>query len=1088
MFPKRLCFHFVLVILLVQSSQLKLALSYSSNFTDQSALLSFQSAIRFDPTNPVLGGNWTLFCNWVGVSCGRNRQRVTNLNLSDKGLHGTISPHIGNLSFLVSLDLRNNSFYGKLPNEISRLHRLKELLFQFNQLEGNIPPPIHHCRKLQLLSLESNRLSGGIPEELGLLSSLRELNLHMNYLNGAIPSSLGNISTIQIMNLRETGLTGSLPSSLLNLSSVVAIDLVKNNISGTLPMDICHYWPHIQSLNLSFNKFSGKLPSEIHQCKELVDLYLGYNMLDGSIPTEIGSLHKLELLDLGGNNLIGTIPPTVGNMSRLRKFYIEDNYIQGNIPTDIGLLSNLNELNLEMNNLTGEVHDVIFNMSSLQVIDFGSNTLSGYLPSGSSYRLLNLKKLFLPSNLLEGHIPPYFSNSSKLIHLDFSSNLFTGKLNHLRYLALQVNRLTGEHGNPELNFLTALSNCSRLETLVLHSNPLNGYIPDSIGNFSSSFQTFFAPDCQIKGHIPMLIGSLKSLTYIELSSNNLNGRIPSTIGGLERLQRFHVDDNKIEGFIPKELCSLQQLGELSFRNNEITGQIPDCISNLTRLQILLLSANRLNLSIPVTLWDLENLWFLNLSSNFFSASLSPSIRKSNVLENLDLSWNQISGNIPSVLGAFESLSSLDLSKNSFEGMIPQSFGDLRALDILDLSYNNLSGTIPKSLEKLPHLKHLNLSFNKLTGEIPTGGPFTNSTAKSFLDNAVLCGDVVGVPSCASSSSKSRPKEIILKYILPGAGLVIIIAFAVTYLLWKNQGRALQTPSSEDNLLPTVQHRMITYQELCQATHNFSESNFLGEGSFGSVYKGILSDGTTVAVKVLNLELEDAFKSFDAECKVLRAIRHRNLVKLISSCSNPELRALILQYMPNGNLEKWLYLQNYNLDILQRVSIMVDVASALEYLHHGQSEPVVHCDLKPSNILLDEDMVAHVSDFGISKILADENKNATHTKTLGTLGYIAPENGSEGKVSTRGDVYSYGMMLLEIFTAKKQTDEMFAKEMTLRKWVAKSLPDKLMHIIDGALLDPEEGDDLKATHTILLSIIELGLECTEELPGERLDMK
>ncbi|KAL5775180.1 hypothetical protein ACOSP7_012737 [Xanthoceras sorbifolium] len=739
MFPKRLCFHFVLVILLVQSSQLKLALSYSSNFTDQSALLSFQSAIRFDPTNPVLGGNWTLFFYWVGVSCGRNRQRVTSLNLSDKGLHGTISPHIGNLSFLVSLDLRNNSFYGKLPNEISRLHRLKELLFQFNQLEGNIPPPIHHCRKLQLLSLESNRLSGGIPEEFGLLSSLRELNLHMNYLNGAIPSSLGNISTIQIMNLRETGLTGSLPSSLLNLSSVVAIDLVKNNISGTLPMDICHYWPHIQSLNLSFNKF------------KLVDLYLGYNMLDGSIPTEIGSLHKLELLDLGGNNLIG--------------------------------------------------------------------------------------------------------------------------------------------------------------------------------------------------HIPMSIGSLKSLTYIELSSNNLSGRIPSTIGGLERLQRFHVDDNKIEGFIPKELCSLQQLGELSFRNNEITGQIPDCISNLTRLQILLLSANRLNLSIPVTLWDLENHWFLNLSSNFFSASLSPSIRKSNVLENLDLSWNQISGNIPSVLGAFESLSSLDLSKNSFEGMIPQSF----------------------------------------------------------------------VPSCASSSSKSRPKEIILKYILPGAGLVIIIAFAVTYLLWKNQGRALQTPR-------------------------------------------ILSDGTTVAVKVLNLELEDAFKSFDAECKVLRAIRHRNLVKIISSCSNPELRALILQYMPNGNLEKWLYLQNYNLDILQRVSIMVDVASALEYLHHGQSEPVVHCDLKPSNILLDEDMVAHV------------------------------KYGSEGKVSTRGDVYSYGMMLLEIFTAKKPTDEMFAKEMTLRKWVAKSLPDKLMHIIDGALLDPEEGDDLKATHTILLSIIELGLECTEELPGERLDMK
>ncbi|KAK0583727.1 hypothetical protein LWI29_002213 [Acer saccharum] len=941
--------------MLVQSCKFQFASSYSSNFTDQSALLSFQSGIRFDPTNSVLGGNWTeatSFCNWVGVSCSRNRQRVTSLNLSYMGLQGTISTLIGNLSFLVSLDLRNNSFYGNLPNEISRLHRLKELLLQFNQLEGNIPPTIHHCRELQLLSLEANRLSGGIPDELGFLPSLHELNLRMNNLDGAIPSSLGNISTLQILNLRSTGLTGSLPSSLFNLSSVIGIDLIKNNISGTLPMDICHYWPNIQSLNLSFNKFSGQLPSEIHRCKGLVALFMGYNMFDGGIPTDIGSLHKLELLDLGGNNLIGTIPSTVGNLSRLRKFYIEDNYIQGNIPTDIGLLSNLNELNMELNNLTGLVPDVIFNMSSLRIIDLGRNTFSGYLPSGSNYRLHNLERLYLPGNQLEGNLPSYFSNSSKLIQLDFGFNLLTGpipatslgKLSNLRYLALQGNQLTGEPGNPELNFLTDLSNCRSLETLVLHSNPLKGYIPDSIGNFSSSFQIFFAPDCQIKGHIPRSIGSLKGLTFIELSSNNLTGAIPSTVGGLERLQRFHVDDNKIEGLIPKELCSLQQLGEISFRNNEITGPIPYCISNLSLLQKLDLSANRLNSSIPVTLWDLENLLFLNLSSNFLSASLPASI-----------------------------------------------------------------------------------------------------------------------------------------------GLVVIIVFAVTYMLRKNQERALQAPTSVDNLLPVAQHRMITYQELRRATDNFSESNFLGKGSFGSVYKGILSDGTIVAVKVLNLELEDAFKSFDAECKVLRAMRHRNLVKIISTCSNLELRALILQYMPNGNLEKWLYLQNNNLDIHRRVSIMVDVASALEYLHHGQSEPVVHCDLKPSNILLDEDMVAHVSDFGISKILA-ENKNATHTKTLGTLGYIAPEYGSEGKVSTRGDVYSYGIMLLEIFTAKKPTDEMFSKEMSLRKWVAESFPKKTIHIIDGALFDAEEGDDLKATHAILLSIIELGLECTKELPVERIDMK
>ena len=183
--------------------------------------------------------------------------------------------------------------------------------------------------------------------------------------------------------------------------------------------------------------------------------------------------------------------------------------------------------------------------------------------------------------------------------------------------------------------------------------------------------------------------------------------------------------------------------------------------------------------------------------------------------------------------------------------------------------------------------------------------------------------------------------------------------------------------------------MISYHELCCGTNNFYESNLLGIGGFGSVYKGVLFDGTIVAIKVQNLQLEGAFKSVDAECKVLRAVRHRNLAKVISTCSNPEFRVLVLQYMSNGSHKKWLYSHNYCLNLVQRVSIMVDVALALDYLHNGQSESIVHCDLKPSNILLDEDMVVHVGDFGIAKILV-ENKDATHTKTIkGTIGYIAP---------------------------------------------------------------------------------------------------
>ncbi|KAL3747404.1 hypothetical protein ACJRO7_016223 [Eucalyptus globulus] len=1069
----------------------------SSNFTDQEALLHFKSTMEVDPTNTIKGGNWTVeanFCEWIGVVCSSRRQRVTALDLSHMGLQGRLSPYLGNLSLLASLDLRNNSFYGMILMEIGHLRHLKKLILELNQFEGNIPPVLSQCQNLEVLSLATNRLMGGIPREFGTFPKLQQLNLSSNDLRGQIPSFLGNISTLQVIILDNATLTGSIPSSLFN-RSLTWVNLTDNYLFGSLPSDLCYRWPNIQSLSLRKNQFSGLLPKTLAQCKELMILRLSYNRFQGGIPRDIGSLQKLQYLSIVGNNLSGTIPRTIGNMSSLQVFVIAYNHIEGEIPNEIGNLVNLQLLVLEENLLTGEVPQEVFNISSLQVLSLMGNSLSGSLPSGRDLSHPNLEVLYLASNGFGGNIPQYFSNLSNLIRFDVAENQLSGpiptdlgNLKNLEVFDIKFNQLTGETYSSELGFLSALSNCPSLRVLWLDGNPLRGFIPESIKNFSNSLQILTAPNCQIRGRIPEEMGFLKTLTFLDLGNNALDYNIPSSIGGLERLQRLYLDRNHLKGPIPNEICNLTGLGKLVLEQNRISGSIPNCIQNLSSLQIFFIGSNNMTSVIPLSLWGLQELIFLNLSLNSFNGGLPLEVGKMRAIESMDISWNRLTGAIPSSIQGFESLASLNLSRNSFQGSIPQSISHLKGLEFLDLSYNELSGTIPKSLEALAYLQILNLSFNKLSGDIPNGGPFRNFSSLSFIGNEALCGNAIfQVLRCKVNGMKSsKDKRLhILCIIVPIASTILLV---LVICLLRKRGNTNEKASVSMENLPRIGHPMISYRELCLATNNFSESNLLGAGSFSSVYKGTLANGTNIAVKVLNLHIEGALKSFDAECNTFRMIRHRNLVKVISTCTHTNLRALVLQYVPCGSLETWLYSNNYNLDLHRRVKIMVDVATAIEYLHHGQPEPIVHCDLKPSNILLNEDMVAQVCDFGIAKILA-ENKLETQTQTLGTIGYIAPEYGLEGKVSTKGDVYSFGILLLEVITGKKPTGEMFNADISLKQWVGAAIPDRVLDIVDSKILCTKyEDPTLLKFNSIVLLILELGLECSKDLPEERMDMK
>nr|XP_027061974.1 receptor kinase-like protein Xa21 [Coffea arabica] len=851
---------------------------------------------------------------------------------------------------------------------------------------------------------------------------------------------------------------------------------------------MCQHLQRLKWIDLSGNKLNGQIPSSTHNCSQLQLLDLSSNYFTGFIPKKIGTLKALERLYLSWNSLEGEISKEMANLTMLKELDVGYNSITGAIPQEISKLRNLERLYLLVNNLTGFIPMQIFNLSQIRIFSLSRNKLSGNLPRMG---FPNLEELYLAENNFWGPIPDSISNCSKLKIIEFAYNNFAGSIPNsfgdlrlLEILSLGANNLTSDYSSSssELSWINSLANCKHLRILIVSENPLNGFLPNSIGNLSTSLQQLSAYNCHLRGSIPDEIGNLSSLIILSLFTNQLSGMPPITMKNLENLQGLDLHDNKLSKNSLDYLCVLQNLAEIYLGANQISGSIPACIGNVTSLRYLYLDSNALSSSVPTTVWNLKDLLVLNLSSNSLRGSLPPEIRNLKAAISIDLSINEISGGIPSSIGDMVNLQNLLLAYNRLEGSIPVSIGTTLSLEWLDLSHNHLTGTIPMSLENLRSLVYFNASYNKLRGEIPSKGPFSNFTAESFISNEALCGGPrFHVPSCPSTSSGRLRTKKLRRTISAALGAFISVAVAIFVgFLYLKRAKKEQVPS-EGVLSSVATEERISYYKLLQATDGYDESNLLGTGSFGSVYKGTLDDGRIVAVKVFKLQQEGAFNSFDAECEVLRNLRHRNLTKVISSCSNRDFKALVLEFMPNGSLEKWLYSHNYFLEVMQRLDILIDVACALQYLHYGYSIPVVHCDVKPGNVLLDHDMVAHVTDFGVTKLLGHED-SITYTKTLATLGYLAPEYGLEGLVSTKCDVYSFGITIMEVFTRKSPSDEMFGENLSLKSWVSDSMPDGLVHVVDANLL--------RSNHEKLdciSSIMKLALNCTRESPRERSNM-
>ncbi|XVE94609.1 hypothetical protein REPUB_Repub02eG0023200 [Reevesia pubescens] len=1076
------------------------------------ALTSFKRNIFHDPLG-VLDG-WDAStpsapCDWRGIVCYNNR--VRELRLPRLQLGGLLTDQLSNLRELRKLSLHSNNFNGSIPDSLSQCVLLRAVYFQYNSFSGNLPPSIFKLPNLQVLNaahnyisgklaadipsslryldLSSNDFSGELPSNFSAQSKLQLINFSYNRFSGGVPANIGKLQELEYLWLDSNQLYGTLPSAISNCSSLVHLSAEDNKLKGLLPGSIVAV-PNLQVLALSHNELSGAVPESVfckssssrNETASLRIVELGFNKFTEVVkPQNNGTcVSVLEVLDLHENHIHGVFPSWLTSLTTLRTLDISGNIFTGSLPVEIGNLFNLEELKVAKNSLTGLILSQLQQCGSLKVIDFEGNRLFGKIPVFLS-QMRSLKSIFLGRNQFSGSIPYGFGNISGLETLNLSGNNLTGNV-------------------PE-----DIMRLSNLTTLNLSYNKFSGEVPNGLGDLLSLVVLNLSA-CGFSGKIPGSIGSLMKLTSLDLSKQQISGELPIEIFGLPSLQVVALQENRLSGNVPEGFSSLVGLQYLNLSSNEFSGRIPSTYGFLQSLVVLSLSYNRVSGMIPVELGNCSDLEVLQFRSNRLRGNIPGDISRLSHLKELDLGLTNLDGEIPEEMSKSSSMTTLLLDGNHLSGNIPDSLSKLLNLTTLNLSSNRLIGAIPSSFSNMSTLKHLNLSRNNLEGEIPNALSSRFNDPSVFSMNIELCGKPLN-RECANVRNRKRRKMILLIAIAAGgACLLAVCCCGYIYSLfrwrkklggWATGEKKRSSPrvssgtdrgrGSGENGGPKLVmfNNKITLAETLEATRQFDEENVLSRGRHGMVFKATYQDGMVLSIRrLVDGSIDEG--TFRKEAELLGKVKHRNLTVLRGYYAGPpSLRLLVYDYMPNGNLATLLqeasHQHGHMLNWPMRHLIALGIARGLAFLH---SLSIVHGDIKPQNVLFDADFEAHLSEFGLEQLTIATPAEASSSSTpVGSLGYVAAEAALTGQPAKEADVYSFGIVLIEILTGRKPV--MFTQDEDIVKWVKKRLQKgQISELLEPGLLelDPESSE----WEEFLLGV-KVGLLCTAPDPLDRPSM-